>query len=110
METEDQEPRHQRLAALRHRIRRLDAALLALVAERMELAREVGEAKREAAIPLRDFAVEKRVLGRAAAQADELGLDRDLAHGLMQQLIAEACRLQEEAHFSGYSGERRPSW
>lgn len=104
METEDRELRHPRLAALRHRIRRLDAALLALVAERMELAREVGEAKREAAIPLRDFAVEKRVLARAAAQADELGLDRDLAHGLMQQLIAEACRLQEEAHFSGYSG------
>ena len=104
METDDRRSRHERLAALRHRIRRLDAALLALVAERMELAREVGEAKREAAIPLRDFEVEKRVLARAATQAEELGLDRDLAHGLMQQLIAEACRLQEEAHFSGYSG------
>ncbi len=100
----DSEASDPRLEALRHRIRRLDAALLALVAERMELAREVGEAKRAAAIPLRDFEVEKRVLARAGEQARELGLGPELAQGLMQQLILEACRVQEEAHFSGYSG------
>ena len=63
-----------RLERLRRRIRNLDAALLGLVAERMELAREVGRAKRERGVPLRDFEVEKRVLERAAESAEELGV------------------------------------
>ena len=57
-----------RLERLRRRIRNLDAALLGLVAERMELAREVGRAKRERGVPLRDYEVEKRVLARAPSE------------------------------------------
>jgi len=94
-----------RLDRLRRRIRNLDAALLGLMAERMELAREVGQEKREAGIPLRDFEVEKRVLARAAASAEALGLAPELARGVMQQLVEEACRVQEIDHFSSYSGE-----
>lgn len=94
-----------RLDRLRRRIRNLDAALLGLMAERMELAREVGQAKREAGIPLRDFEVEKRVLVRAAASAESLGLAPELARGVMRQLVEEACRVQEIDHFSTYSGE-----
>lgn len=95
----------ERLDALRQRIRRLDAALLALVSERMELAVEIGEAKRHAGIPLRDYAVEKNVLERAAATAAELGLEPALARQVTAALIEEACRLQEERHFSGYRGD-----
>ncbi len=94
-----------RLDRLRRRIRNLDAALLGLMAERMELAREVGQEKRQAGIPLRDFEVEKRVLARAAASADALGLAPELARGVMQQLVEEARRVQEVDHFSTYSGE-----
>ncbi len=94
-----------RLDRLRRRIRNLDAALLGLMAERMELAREVGQEKREAGIPLRDFEVEKRVLARATASAETLGLAPELARGVMRQLVEEACRVQEVDHFSTYSGE-----
>jgi chorismate mutase/prephenate dehydrogenase len=94
----------ERLDRLRRRIRNLDAALLGLMAERMELAREVGQEKRGAGIPLRDFEVEKRVLARAAASAETLGLAPDLARGVMRQLVEEACRVQEIDHFSRYSG------
>lgn len=94
-----------RLDGLRQRIRRLDAALLALVSERMELALEIGAAKRAAGIPLRDYAVEKNVLARAAANAAELGLPAELARALTELLIEEACRLQEEKHFSAYQGD-----
>jgi chorismate mutase / prephenate dehydrogenase len=94
-----------RLESLRQRIRRLDAAVLALVAERMSLARDIGEAKQQAGIPLRDFAVEKQVLSRAEAHAAELGLAPEIARGVMQQLIDEACRVQEQDHFSGSRGE-----
>lgn len=95
----------ERLERLRRRIRNLDAALLSLVAERMELAREVGRAKRDAGIPLRDFEVEKRVLERSAASAADLGVAPELARGLMRHLIEEACRVQEVEHFSAFSGE-----
>ena len=95
----------ERLEALRRRIRTIDSALLALVAERMELAREVGAEKQAAGIPLRDYEVEKRVLERAGSAAAELGLAPEMAHDLMRQLIEEACRLQEIGHYSAYSGE-----
>ena len=95
----------ERLDRLRRRIRNLDAAMLGLMAERMELAREVGQEKRGAGIPLRDFEVEKRVLARAAASAEALGLAPELARGVMRQLVEEACRVQEIDHFSTYSGE-----
>lgn len=95
----------EQLDRLRRRIRNLDAAMLGLMAERMELAREVGQEKRGAGIPLRDFEVEKRVLERAAASAEALGLAPELARGVMRQLVEEACRVQEIDHFSTYSGE-----
>lgn len=94
----------EKLEALRRRIRNLDAALLGLVAERMELAREIGREKQAAGIPLRDFEIEKRVLERAAATAAELDLDGDLAHQVMGTLIAGACRLQEVESYSAYAG------
>ena len=95
----------ERLDRLRRRIRNLDAALLGLMAERMELAREVGQEKRGAGIPLRDFEVEKRVLARAAASAEALGLAPELARGVMRQLVEEACRVQEIDRYSAYSGD-----
>ncbi len=54
---------------------------------------------------MRDFEVEKRVLARAAASAEALGLAPELARGVMRQLVEEACRVQEIDHFSTYSGE-----
>ncbi len=95
----------EQLDRLRRRIRNLDAALLGLVAERLELAREVGREKRAAAVPLRDYEVEKRVLERSAENAEALGVAPELARALMRQLIEESCRVQEVEHYSAYSGE-----
>ena len=94
----------ERLERLRRRIRNLDAALLGLVAERMELAREVGEVKRSLAVPLRDYEVERRVLDRADAAARELGLGTEVARVVMRHLIEESCAIQESEHYSAYSG------
>ncbi|GMU64928.1 MAG: hypothetical protein AMXMBFR36_12020 [Acidobacteriota bacterium] len=94
-----------RLDRLRRRIRHLDAALLGLVAERIELAREVGQEKRARGVPLRDFEVERRVLERAAESAGELGVESSLARELMRSLIEESCRVQEAEHYSAFSGE-----
>lgn len=94
-----------RLERLRRRIRHLDSALLGLVAERIELAREVGQEKRARGVPLRDFEVERRVLERAAASAAELGVEVGLARELMRSLIDESCRVQEVEHYSAFTGE-----
>jgi len=90
----------ERLEALRRRIRTVDSALLALVAERMELAREVGAEKRQrgrAAARFRGRKAGARARGR-------LGLPPELAHDLMRLLIEESCRVQEIGHHSAYSG------
>ncbi len=93
-----------KLEALRRRIRNLDAALLGLVAERMELAREIGREKQAEGIPLRDFEVEKRVLERAEGSAAELDLAPGLAREVMRTLVDEACRVQEVESYSAYAG------
>jgi len=93
------------LDQLRQRIRRLDAAILTLISERLELAVEIGAEKRDAGIPLRDYAVEKNVLARAASTAGDLGVQPELARAVTQLLIEEACRVQEERHYSSYAGD-----
>jgi len=97
--------REDRLERLRRRIRNLDVALLGLVAERIELAREIGQEKRARNVPLRDFEVEKRVLERASESAAELGVEPSLARELMRALIDESCRIQEVEHYSAAAGE-----
>lgn len=92
------------LAELRERIAAVDAELLALVARRLELAREVGEAKRAAGLPVRNFGTEAEVLERFRAEAGTLGLDEPLVERLAHYLIGASVRLQEESH--GAAAER----
>ncbi len=84
-----------RLDQLRRRIAQLDSALLALVAERMELAREIGEEKLRLSLPLRDYTVERVVLERSQRLALELGVEPALAERLFLELVEGACSVQE---------------
>lgn len=61
--------------SLRERIRLLDLELVARVAERVELARQMGELKRRQSLPTVDYAQETMVLSRARSAAQEHGLD-----------------------------------
>jgi len=85
------------LAPLRERIASLDDELLALVARRLALAREVGDAKRAAGLPVRSFGTEAEVLARFRTGAAGLGLDPSLAERLAHVLIGASVRLQEES-------------
>ncbi len=93
-----------RLAKLRARIGEVDAELLALVARRLALAREVGEAKRAAGLPVRNFETEAEVLAHFHAEAATVGLDAPLVERLAHYLIGASVRLQEETQ--GAAGER----
>lgn len=84
------------LETLRERIRQLDLELLARVAERVKLAREVGELKRQLELSTVDYAQEREVLERARADAKERGLDPGVAEDLFAGLIRASVLAQDE--------------
>jgi len=85
------------LAELRAAIAAVDEGMLALVARRLQLSRDVGAAKRALGQPVRSFAVEAEVLERFRSGAAARGLDPDLAERLAHELIRATVRLQEDA-------------
>ena len=84
------------LEHLRERMRRLDLELIANAAERIDLARRIGEAKRRQHLPTVDYAQERAVLERARAAALERGLDHRLAEELLARLIRASVSAQDE--------------
>lgn len=84
------------LRAARERIGRLDLELVALAAERVRVAREVGELKRRAGRSTVDYAQERQVLERAATAAESQGLATEVAQDLVAGLIAAAVSVQEQ--------------
>lgn len=81
---------------LRERIRQLDLELVARVAERVQLARQVGELKRRQNLSTVDFAQERVVLERARAIAKERGLDPRVAEDLFAGLIRASVTAQDD--------------
>ena len=81
---------------LREKIARLDRELLERASERVELARQLGQWKREHQLPTIDFAQERVVLERARSIAGELGLDATLAEDLVARLVRASVSVQDE--------------
>ncbi len=90
------------LSTLRSEIRQIDEAILKLAAQRQELARRVGEAKLAHNLPIKDFKVEKEVIGNHRARARELGFYEDMGEEIARLLIKYSCWVQEE-----YKGRAR---
>jgi chorismate mutase/prephenate dehydrogenase len=84
------------LDELRARIEALDAQLIAIAAERIALARQVGDTKRRGRIPTVDFAREAYVLARARDAAAERGLTPDVAEDIVMRLIVASVSAQDE--------------
>jgi len=82
----------------RARIAAGDAQLVALVAERLALVRDIGAAKRTGGLPVRSYGTETEVLERLRHVASAHGLDERVADALGEVLIGESVRAQEEAH------------
>jgi len=84
------------LAVRRKEIERIDRELVALIAERVRLAREIGGLKRAATQPLLDPPREAAVVRRAAEQAAELQLPDEPVRTIFWQLIG-LCRDAQHA-------------
>jgi chorismate mutase/prephenate dehydrogenase len=97
------------LDELRTELGSVDQRLLELIARRQKLASKIGEVKRAAGIPTRDYRQERDVIQRARAAADKYGVSADFSEQLMVMLIRSSLTVQERdqvaAHGSG-SGKR----
>lgn len=84
------------LAALRSRMRIIDARILALVAERQRTARRIGAAKRRRGLPVRNYEVEAQVIRATRTFCRRRGIDVDVGEDLMRTLIRAAVQVQED--------------
>ena len=79
------------VAGLRRRIEALDRSLLEAVAERVELARRIGDAKRSSEAATLDPGREAAVIRRAVETGRELGLPEEPVRQLFWTLVG-LCR------------------
>ncbi|HEY0996593.1 MAG TPA: chorismate mutase [Gemmatimonadaceae bacterium] len=89
--------RHEALQAIRAGIERVDRDLLALLAERLELARRAGEVKRRVHDPIVDPPQEDEVMGRALQWGHEHGVDPEDVRAIMTRVIAMCRGVQQQS-------------
>ena len=103
-------PDDSRPAALLEQHRRdietLDRRVLHLIRERLDLARQIGDLKRQCGVPLRNFEVEAQVHRRFEDACADLNLDPRLGHGLALFLIERAVEEQAALMDSDYRGDQ----
>jgi chorismate mutase/prephenate dehydrogenase len=83
------------LEDLRKTLSAVDRHIVELIAERERLVGEIGRSKQSTGKGTRDYAREKDVLDMGRAQAEELGLDPDLAEDVLRKLIRSSLASQE---------------
>ncbi len=83
------------LDELRRKLTAVDRQIVDLIAERQRVVGEIGSNKRTEGAATRDYAREKAVLDMGRAQAEQLGLDPDLAENILRQLITTSLASQE---------------
>ena len=83
------------LQNLRNALSDVDRQIIDLIAERQRIVGEIGQSKLEHGTATRDFAREKDVIDKGRAQAEEVGIDPDLAESILAELIRSSLASQE---------------
>ncbi len=84
------------LTQLRERIDKIDNELLELLARRMRVSRDIGQYKKEHAMPVLQAKRYEELLARRAVQAAELGMDREFMRTVFRAIHEESVRQQME--------------
>ena len=84
------------LDTLRKKITAIDNQLLKLVAERLQLARRIGQHKRQQQIAITNSIVEELILQHNLRTGEELNLPAALVRSLTSLLIDYATCVQQE--------------
>ena len=80
------------LKSFRNIIDELDAKLMSLLAQRMQVTRQVGQYKVDNDIALIDADREKRQIAKIGILADKCGLDKTFATRILREIINETVR------------------
>ena len=80
---------------LRKSLSDIDRQIVELISERQRIVSEIGRSKQSSGAGTRDYAREIDVLDMGRAQAEELGIDPDLAESVLRQLIRSSLASQE---------------
>ena len=94
--TREQTVTTENLNELRAQIDKLDDQLLDLLVRRMRVSRDIGQYKKEHDMPILQAQRYEELLARRAAQAVELGMDREFMRTVMQAIHEESVRQQME--------------
>jgi chorismate mutase len=89
----------ERLASYRRSIDNIDAALIAMLAERFKITQAVGRLKAEIALPPADPDREAAQIARLRQLADDAGLDPEFSEKFLRFVIDEVIRHHE--HLQG---------
>ncbi|MCA9677616.1 MAG: prephenate dehydrogenase/arogenate dehydrogenase family protein [Kofleriaceae bacterium] len=89
---------------LRTQLGAIDREILAAAARRQAVALQIGQVKRAAGIPTRDFRQERDVLERARGAAGELGLPPVLGEQILLALIRSSLTVQEQDQVAAHGG------
>lgn len=81
---------------LRTEIDGIDEKIVALLQQRFEITRKVGEHKAENSMPAIDPSREEEQFRRAELLADEYGLDRDMLKKILRIIIDKVVEDHEE--------------
>ncbi len=82
------------LTELRARIDKIDDELLELLARRMRVSQDIGQYKKEHDMPVLQARRYDELLARRAAQAVEMGMDREFMRTVLQAIHEESIRQQ----------------
>ncbi len=84
------------LDQLRQQLDQLDGEIIALMARRQQIAREVAAAKRATGTPTRDYQREREVVLGVRRRAEQMGLPGELAEKVLRLLIRSSLTTQEQ--------------
>src|SRR6187399_1748469 len=84
------------LDELRQQLDQLDGEMIALMARRQQIAREVAAAKRASGTPTRDYQREREVVLGVRRRAEQMGLPGELAEKVLRLLIRSSLATQEQ--------------
>lgn len=83
------------LAFLRGQLDSVDAQLLDLVRDRIDICVEIAYVKKRGDIPMMQPGRVRMVHDRAQAYADQHGISRDFVRSLYELIIDETCRVED---------------
>jgi chorismate mutase/prephenate dehydrogenase len=93
------------LQELREEVKSIDQDIVQLVARRLCITQKIGEEKRQANIPLRNWEVEKEVMDNAIKMADISKIPQELVKTIMYHLLHESRIQQEKIRYSSCRGD-----